>query len=130
MSVNRMIKIHWPQRPILSTASLLALACLVSGIFGVIAPARAQNDIQTLSDKVDRLQQELSDVERQVYNGQVPAGGQPAGGAVDSSAAASQEVRIQQLEGQLSSITGQIEQLNYNLQQLSTKLDKLSKDVD
>jgi tol-pal system protein YbgF len=127
MSVNRMIKIHWPQRPILSTASLLALACLVSGIFGVIAPARAQNDIQTLSDKVDRLQQELSDVERQVYNGQVPAG---SAAAADSGAAASQEVRIQQLETQLSNLTGQLETLNYNLKQLSTRLDKLSQDTD
>ncbi len=113
----------------------IAAAPLAAVLLGLIlvasAPAaRAQSDLQTLSDKVDRLQQELSDVERQVYNGQAPAGGQPAGGAVDSSAAASQEVRIQQLESQLSSITGQIEQLNYNLQQLSTRLDKMSQDVD
>ena len=39
-----------------------------------------KNDIQSLSDKVDRLQQELSDVERQVYNGQVPAGQRRRGG--------------------------------------------------
>jgi tol-pal system protein YbgF len=113
----------------------IATAPFAAAFLGLIlvasAPAaRAQSDLQTLSDKLDRLQQELSDVERQVYNGQAPAGGQPTGGAVDSSAAASQEVRIQQLEGQLSSITGQIEQLNYNLRQLSTRLDKLSQDVD
>ncbi len=96
------------------------------------APAHAQSDLQSLSDKVDRLQQELSDVERQVYNGQVPEGGLPAGtaGGTGSAASASQEVRIQQLETQLSDITGQIEQLNYKLQQLSTRLDKMSQDVD
>jgi len=111
-------------------AASFAAACLGLMLVAAAPAARAQSDLQTLSDKVDRLQQELSDVERQVYNGQAPAGGQPAGGAVDSSAAASQEVRIQQLESQLSSITGQIEQLNFNLKQLSTRLDKLSQDVD
>src|ERR1041385_1054087 len=102
-------------------ASALAAAAVV--FLATPLPARAQDDIQSLSDKVDRLQQELSDVERQVYNGQGPAG--PAAASVDTSATASQEVRIQQLESQLSSITGQIEQLNYKLQQLSTRLDKM-----
>ncbi len=109
------------------TASALAAIAVV--FLAAPLPAHAQNDVQSLSDKVDRLQQELSDVERQVYNGQVPAGGAAASGG-DSAAAASQEVRIQQLESQLSSMTGQIEQLNYKLQQLSTRLDKLSQDVD
>jgi len=101
-------------------------------MFAAAPAAHAQNDLQSLSDKVDRLQQELSDVERQVYNGQVPEGGLPAGsaGGTGSAASASQEVRIQQLETQLSDITGQIEQLNYKLQQLSTRLDKMSQDVD
>jgi len=112
-------------RPGLS-ASALAAAAIV--FLAAPLPAQAQNDIQSLSDKVDRLQQELSDVERQVYNGQVPAGTAAASG--DTSATANQEVRIQQLESQLSSMTGQIEQLNYKLQQLSTRLDKLSQDVD
>lgn len=109
-----------------AVANALAAAAVV--FLAAPLPARAQNDIQSLSDKVDRLQQELSDVERQVYNGQVPAGTAAASG--DTSATASQEVRIQQLESQLSSITGQIEQLNYKLQQLSTRLDKMSQDVD
>jgi tol-pal system protein YbgF len=117
-----------PQWPASCTAHLLAVVCLGLAILAGTPAARAQNDIQSLSDKVDRLQQELSDVERQVYNGQVPAG---SAAATDTgAAAASQEVRIQQLETQLSNLTGQLETLSYNLQQLSTRLDKLSKDVD
>jgi tol-pal system protein YbgF len=122
-----MIKIRWPRWAALSTSSFLAVVCLGLGLLASAPAARAQNDVQTLSDKVDRLQQELSDVERQVYNGQVPAG---SAAATDTGAAASQEVRIQQLETQISSLTGQLETLSYNLQQLSTRLDKLSQDVD
>ena len=103
-------------------AAVLVLLCAA-------APARAQNDIQSLSDKVDRLQQELSDVEHQVYGGQGNAAATGASGATGATAA-SQEVRIQQLEQQMSDLTGQVEKLNYNLQQLSQRLDKLSQDVD
>ena len=59
-------------------------------------------------EKVDRLQQQLSDLERQVYNGQAPAGG---GAAATGGVAANQEVRLQQLESQVSTLTGQIEEL-------------------
>ena len=106
------------------------LAAVGLGVASVacVPAAQAQNDVQTLSDKVDRLQQELSDVERQVYNGQVPPGGSATGG--DTAAAASQEVRIQQLETQISNLTGQLETLSYNLKQLSSRLDTLSQDVD
>jgi tol-pal system protein YbgF len=120
-----MTKLRRPQWPAFSTAHLLAGVCLGLAMLAGAPAARAQNDIQTLSDKVDRLQQELSDVERQVYNGQAPAGGASTGAA-----AASQEVRIQQLETQISNLTGQLETLSYNLKQLSTRLDKLSQDVD
>jgi tol-pal system protein YbgF len=119
-----------PQWPASSTARLLAVVCLGLAILAGTPAARAQNDIQTLSDKVDRLQQELSDVERQVYNGQVPAGSAAATDTGSGAIAASQEVRIQQLETQLSNLTGQLETLSYNLRQLSTRLDKLSQDVD
>jgi tol-pal system protein YbgF len=123
-----MTKLRGPQRAALSKACMLAAVCLGVASLAYVPAAQAQSDVQTLSDKVDRLQQELSDVERQVYNGQVPAGGSATGG--DTAAAASQEVRIQQLETQISNLTGQLEQLSYNLKQLSSRLDKLSQDVD
>jgi tol-pal system protein YbgF len=115
-----------PARPVALLSALVFLALA----FGGATSARAQNsDVQSLSDKVDRLQQELSDLERQVYNGQVPAGS-VAATTPSGDAAANQEVRLQQLETQMSTLTGQIETLTYNLQQLSARVDKLSQDVD
>jgi len=54
----------------------------------------------------------------------------PAPAQDSNSVAAQQEVRIQQLEGQMRDMNGQIEQLNYRVQQLSDRLDKLVADVD
>jgi tol-pal system protein YbgF len=107
----------------------LAAIGLAVGVFlAVPPPARAQDDVQALSEKVDRLQQQLADLERNVYNGQVPAGG--GGGQPTGDVAANQEVRLQQLEGQVSNLTGQIEVLRNSIQQLSTRLDQMSKDTD
>ena len=50
--------------------------------------------------------------------------------AQDNSVAANQEIRIQQLEGQIRSLNGQLEQMNYRVQQMSDRLDKLIADMD
>src|SRR5271154_4334042 len=105
---------------------------LVFGLAALAAmpEAGAQNDVQALSDKVDRLQQEISDLERQVYNGQGSGTGAVATDTGGGSTAASQEVRLQQLEQQMRDLTGQVEKLGFSLQQLSARMDKLSQDVD
>lgn len=48
------------------------------------------------------------------------------GGAV----AANQEIRIQQLEQQISDLTGKLEEATFQIKQLSDRLDKLQKDAD
>jgi tol-pal system protein YbgF len=106
-------------------AVLLAFALLVNG-----APARAQ-DVQDLAGRVDRLQRELTDLEHQVNSTQPGVSGdQSAAPQSGGDVAASQEVRLQQLDTQISNLTGQVEQLSYNLQQLGDRMDKLSKDID
>jgi tol-pal system protein YbgF len=54
----------------------------------------------------------------------------PAHAQDNSSVAASQEIRIQQLEGQIRTLNGQLEQMNYRVQQMSDRLDKLVEDMD
>jgi tol-pal system protein YbgF len=96
-------------------ASLPGLAMLtVSLVLALVPVASAQDDVQALSDKLNRMQQELSDLERQVYNGQPPTSS--AGAAPTGDLAASQEVRLQQLETQMSSLTGQLEKLRNALE--------------
>jgi tol-pal system protein YbgF len=50
--------------------------------------------------------------------------------AQDNSVAANQEIRIQQLEGQIRTLNGQLEQMNFRVQQMTDRLDKLVADVD
>src|SRR5215470_483781 len=78
--------------------------------------ASAQDD---LTDRVEELQRQLNDLQRQVYSG----GGAPAAtNGATGSVAANQEVRIQQLDQQVRSVTGQLEETSFKLQQLSQRL--------
>ncbi|MDZ4737742.1 MAG: tol-pal system protein YbgF [Rhodospirillaceae bacterium] len=104
-------------------ASLMGTVLAVLLMAGAV-PAAAQDE-QALSDRVERLQRELSDLERYVYAGT----GGTAGGSTGS-VAASQEVRMQQLQAEISRVTGTLEQVTFRIDQLNQQLERLSKDVD
>jgi tol-pal system protein YbgF len=112
-----------------SFASIIGAALigtmLVAMLMAGAMPAAAQESVQSLSDRVERLQRELSDLERYVYAG---TGGST--GASTGNVAASQEVRMQQLESELGRVTGSLEELSFRIDQLNQQLERLSKDVD
>ncbi len=121
-------------RPALAMPLLAATVLLAVGSSGAVAQS---SDLQNLIQRVDRLQREISTLQRQVYaGGEVP---QPAPGAgaaiapgedVKPVVAARLHTRINELENQLRNLTGQIEQANFEVSQVAARLDKLVGDVD
>jgi len=119
---------------ITSAVSLFSLL-----VVAIPAPTSAQQlDLQTLQQRVQRLESDLSILQRQVYTGAggaasssssrpIAAGG---GGSVEPTVAASFEVRISQLEDQIQSLTGRIEEIGHNTDVLKTQLDRLQKDIE
>lgn len=105
----------------LSGAVFFSLAILA------MAPAAIAQDTEELADELQRLRQELNDLQAYVYNGGSAPSGTSAGGG---NVLASQEVRLQQLESQMSQLNGRFEDVTYQLEQLTQRLDKLSQDVD
>lgn len=102
-------------------------------------PAFAQDvDTRALQQRLERLESDMSILQRQVYLGAGGAGssrpaaapGAAGGGQVSPTVAASLELRVSQLEDQMQSLTGRIEEIGHNVDLIKTQLDKLSKDVD
>ncbi len=107
--------------------------------------ATAQTDwqVDALNDKLNRLERDLQDVQRELYfnSGRaaavtVPEFDNPSAAAVTvpefdiPSAAARATVRINELDATIRRLTGQIEELNFRVTQLSIKMETLSGDAD
>ncbi|HIP79964.1 MAG TPA: hypothetical protein EYH07_16070, partial [Kiloniellaceae bacterium] len=89
---------------------------------------------QSVDDQIQRLQRELSDLQRQVFGGQAPSDAAGAGGAggagVSPTQAARIELRLNQFEAELRNLTGQVEEMRFQTDSVTERLDRLVADVD
>ncbi|MGF1628510.1 MAG: tol-pal system protein YbgF [Kiloniellaceae bacterium] len=103
---------------------MLVAACLALAA----QPALAQS----VDDQLQRLQRELSDLQRQVYSGGTPppAAAGDGGGGVPPTQAARIQLQLEEFEVQLQELTGRIEDMDFRVQTVSDRLDRLVADVD
>jgi tol-pal system protein YbgF len=110
------------RRSTLSYARPTLLLMLVA-ISLPIQAARSQD--RALQDRLDRLEKDLSMLQRQVYRG----GGGPAIGT-GSSAAVDTEVRMDRLEAEMRDLTGRVEDATNGVEQLRRRLEQINSDID
>jgi tol-pal system protein YbgF len=106
----------------------LAAILLAFAAVPLAGPAIAQD--RSTSDRLDRLERDLNQVQRQLYRNEVPATGTP-GVAPDGSGgsnALNADIRMDQLEQQMRSMTGQIEELQNGIAELKSRLDRQQQD--
>ena len=111
----------WSGRAGLCLALFAVLAAPLSG-----GPARA-DDLRPVLDRIDRLERDLNQVQRQVYRGQVGTAPTPVNGG-DGGAPLDAQIRMDQLEAQMRTLTGQLEEIQYNIAQVTGRLDKMKAD--
>jgi tol-pal system protein YbgF len=113
-------------RKALVLASALAFAAIVA------SPALAQSDpaLRNVLQEVERLQRDVTDLQRQLY-------GQRAGGAITPGSSApggpTAEFLLQdlpQIQQQIRDLTGLVEKADFEMRSLKQRLDKLVNDVD
>lgn len=92
-------------------------------------PAFAQDDNAALADRLDRLERDLSFVQKQVYRNGGDAGSS-GGSAASGTGAGNLQMRISQIDEEIRQIRGLIEQTQFQNKQTATDLKKLSDDVD
>lgn len=123
--------------PASSVARRLPVLLLVAGfaLSSWALPAVAQ-DVQTL-DRINRLENDLRTLQRQVYRGGTPpASSSGSGGSLtdtgsDGSSPANRlNARIDELENQIRQMTGRFEEVEFSSSQANRRIDKLVEDVD
>ena len=100
------------------------------------APALAQDaDLRGLSARLERLGNDIKDIQLYIFRGEDPAASiMEAGAEQDRSEtaemAARLEVRFGEVEDQFRSLTGQIEEIAHRIGVVSKRVEKLVSDVD
>jgi len=100
---------------------------------GAWAQSRAgQGDVQTLINRIDRLQREMNTLQRQVYRGggAAPSGPTVTGAPGEPNLAAAMQVRLDEIESQMRGFTGKVEELQHAINGVMKRLDKLASDID
>ena len=84
------------------------------------------DDMRPVLDRIDRLERDMNQLQRQVYRNQ--PGTAPTPGAGDGNTSLDTQIRMDQLEAQLRTLTGQLEEIQYNISQLSNRFEKTKAD--
>lgn len=104
----------------------LSLAWLSSG-----AAVAEDRDLRPMLDRLDRLERDLNQVQRQIYRrdgtGATPT---PSVGTKGEAGALDLQIRIDQLESQIRTLTGQVEELQYSISKVASRLDKSQADAE
>ncbi len=120
--------------PHLASGARLAgvgIALLVAGAY--VNSAHGQ-DQDAVSMRLDRLEQGLNDVQRQLNNGAAAPTASDSGSSsstpapANGSQALNTEVRISNLESQMRDLTGQLEEIQFGVTQVKSRLDKMQAD--
>ena len=110
--IRRLILRHPPSVLLLAVVAIAALA-----------PAALAQD-RAMQDRLDRLERDLSMLQRQVFR----VGSAPVAGA--GSPAVDFELRMDRLEAQMRELTGRIEDTVNGVEQLRRRLEQINSDIE
>lgn len=109
----------------------LTLAAIAfAAVLGTL-PAAGQSDTRDMANRLQRLENELQTLSREVYRGgaRPPSSGAPAP-AMSGNIAADFEVRLQRLESEMQTLTGRYEEAGFQVAQLREQLAKMQQDLE
>jgi tol-pal system protein YbgF len=111
------------RHPTLSHALPTTLLLVLVALALPIHSARSQD--RAMQDRLERLERDLSMLQRQVYRG----GGSPPV-AAGHNAAVDVELRMDRLEAEMRDLTGRIENAANGVEQLRRRLEQVNSDID
>jgi tol-pal system protein YbgF len=108
-------------------AVVVGLPLIAGG--AAFAQSTGDYDMRALGNRLDRIEREITDLQRQSYSGGGSSGAPTAltGGGAGS---ADLQSRIMELEEQVRSLTGRLEETNHRLEQANRDAQLFREDVD
>ena len=114
-------------------STLVAWVGFLSVLFVTSTPLAQDANLQTLIQRLNRVQEDLRILQKDYYRGQKTGGSRmPVGSASkrDKGRLVDAEIRMSNLEAEMRRLTGQLEDVGHGMQTMLQRLDSLVKDVD
>lgn len=108
------------------TLGLLAVGAAAAFLSPANITAALAQTSRDVMNRLEQLENEVETLGRAVYRGEAP----PPGALSGDSTAADTEVRLQELETQISTLTGKLEEHEYQIKQLQDNLQRALSDID
>ena len=106
---------------------LIGLSMLAAG--AAVAQSGSELDLRAVGNRLDRIEREITDLQRQSYGAGTSAGvPTPLGGG--GAAAADAQSRIFELEEQVRRLNGSLEEISHRVDQMSRDLQLFKADTD
>ncbi len=110
--------------PLAAVAASLALSPVVA------SAQQSVTDPNALYDRLIRLERDLQDVQRTVYQGGGANAGAAAGADMEASQAARLSLRLDQIEQGMRELRGQVEETQFQIRQVNQKVENFMGDTD
>jgi tol-pal system protein YbgF len=110
--------------------SSVARPTLLLAVFAIAAAApAARSQDATTQERLDRIERDLSMIERQVYRDGVSPG-EDGGPGTAANLAVNTQIRMEQLEQQMRDLTGKVQDEANEVQQLRQRIEQINSDID
>ena len=106
-------------------ALLLVMLSMAPALMAFAQDAAAQD--AATQERLDRIERDLSMLQRQVYR---DSGDAAPAGAAGASTAVNLQVRMDRLEQQMRDLTGRVENMTNEVEQLRQRLEQVNSDID
>lgn len=109
----------------------LAVVAIALSVIAAPFPAFGQSDTREMQNRIQRLENEIQTLNREVYRGAPrPSGSAAPAAGMGGTVAAEFEVRLQRLEAEMQGLTGRYEEAVFQVTQLREQLAKLQTDME
>jgi tol-pal system protein YbgF len=128
MTSQREVRLRFNRRPSKPVLVAVLIAGLPLGAIGVAYAQSGDLDMRSIGNRLDRIENELSDLQRQTFSG---GGSTGVPRALDSgSSSADLQSRVLELEEQVRDLNGRLEEANHRAAEASRQLELFKADVD
>lgn len=119
-----------PKHAVLRAAAVLVLAGLpMLAADRVGAQSGGDIDLRAVGNRLDRIEREITDLQRQSYSGGGSTGA-PTSLSGGGAGAADAQSRIFELEEQVRRLNGSLEEMGYRIEQMGQELQRFKADTD